>query len=147
MIYDMIAYDDYDYITKMTSNRFDILIYSHSPRFSNGIYRNPYFDKDHSGGWAKMITRKCWVFLSQRWPQQKQVGPMVPPLTWHSLTSYSQWNKQNMKLGMVHFWLSNYAKAKCFMSGPMSNYIWLVVYLPLWEKKISWGYYSQYMEK
>ena len=30
MIFDMRTYDDYGYITKMTSNRLDILIYSHS---------------------------------------------------------------------------------------------------------------------
>ena len=28
-----------------------------------------------------------------------------------------------------------------------SQLYWLVVYLPLWKILISWGYYSQYMEK
>ena len=135
MIFDMRTYDDYGYITKMTSNRLDILIYSHSQSgFQMVFVEIRISTKTIQGDGPKWSPENAGCFFPKDDHNKNRLVQWYPPLTWHSLTSYSQWNKQNMKLGMVHFWLSNHAKAKCFMSGPMSNYIWLVVYLPLWKK-------------
>ena len=139
MIYDMKTYDDYDYITKMTSNRLDILIYSRSQSVFQMVFVEiPISTKTIQGDAPKWSPAKCWLV---QW---------YPPLTWHSLTSYSQWNQKkktwNWEWSISDCQTMPKPNASCLDPCPTMSGWWYTYPSEKYESQLGW-WHSQYMEK